>query len=312
MLNKIKQKLFQSEASNVFRGMFTLLIGAGLARIVGLISIPILARIYSPEDYGVLALYTSFVAILVPFLTLRYVQAIPLPKTDTMAFNLFLLCFKLIVFGSVVVAIILFSFGETIFGWFNMQALMPWWWLVVIGAAGTAMYELFSLWATRKKQYKVIAKTQFTQSLIGNLAKIGLGFIAFKPGGLIVGQFLSQSAGITSFVKEARQDIKKLIPKISNKKQILIASHHKDFALFRLPSELLMVFALQAPILMAANLYDSNITGQLSFTIMALSLPVSLIGMSMSKAYYAEIAMIGRNNPYKIKSLTLDIQKNYL
>lgn len=309
LLNKIKQKLFQGESSNVFRGMFTLLIGAGLARVVGLISIPILARIYSPEDYGVLALYTSFVAILAPFLTLRYVQAIPLPKTDTMAFNLFLLCFKLIVFGSVVVAIILFTFGETLFGWFNMQALMPWWWLVVIGAAGTAVYELFSLWATRKKQYKVIAKTQFTQSLIGNLAKIGLGLIAFKPGGLIVGQFLSQSAGITSFVKEVKYDFKNLYPKIKNKRQKFLAKYFQDFVWYRLPSQILMILSIQAPVLMMAALYNKEVTGQLSLAMMVLSLPVGLIGSAMAKAYYAEIAELGKNNIKKITEITITVQK---
>ncbi|MBF6615098.1 MAG: oligosaccharide flippase family protein, partial [Candidimonas sp.] len=94
------KQIFKGEAGNVFRGMMTLLLGAGLARIVGLLSIPILARIYSPEDFGVLALYTAFIAVVVPVMTLRYVQAIPLPKTDVMAFNLFSVCFKLIIIFS--------------------------------------------------------------------------------------------------------------------------------------------------------------------------------------------------------------------
>lgn len=309
MLNKLKAKLFDGEAGKVFEGMLTLLIGAGLARIVGLISFPILARIYSPEDYGVVALYTSFVAIIAPIMTLRYVQAIPLPKNDTMAFNLFSVCFKLIAFFSIITAIVLVLFGEQILIWFNMEALLPWRWLIVFGAAGAALYELFSLWATRKKQYKTIARTQFTQSLIGNVAKISLGLLAFKPSGMIIGQFLSQSAGITSFIKDAKRDFETYLPKIQRSKERFIAKYYHDFVWFRLPSQFLMLVSLQAPILIAAKLYDSNTTGQLSFTIMALSLPVSLIGMAMSKAYYAEIASIGRNNPKKIRRITFDIQK---
>lgn len=309
MLNKLKDKLFYGESGQVFRGMFTLLIGAGLARIVGLISIPILARIYSPEDYGVLALYTSFVTLLAPILTLRYVQAIPLPKTEIMAFNLFVVCFRLIVLGTLLLAVILFLFSENIFSWFNMQSLTEWWWLVVLGVSGTALFELFSLWATRKRDYRIIAQTQFSQSLIGNLVKISLGFFSIKPGGLIVGQFLTQSSGIFSYFKRFVFDVKSLMPKSNFNKQKKLVKHYQDFIWFRLPSEFLMILGLQAPVLMASRLFDSNITGQLSFTIIALSLPVNLIGMSISKAYYAEVAVIGRSNPDRIKTLTFDIQK---
>lgn len=303
------KRLFQGDSGNVFKGMLTLLLGSGLARIVGLISIPILARIYSPEDYGVLALYTASIAVLAPVLTLRYVQAIPLPKTDEMAFNLFSLCFKLIAFFSVVIAVVLVLFGEAILGWLNMEALIPWRWLIVLGAAGTALYELFSLWATRKKKYKTIAKTQFAQSLIGNITKIALGLLEFKPSGMIVGQFLSQSAGVSSFIKDARVEFKFFLSKVKGRKEGFIAKYYQSFVWFRLPSQFLMVLALQAPILMAARLYDGNVTGQLSFAIMALSLPVSLIGMTMSQAYYAEVARIGRHDPKVIKKITLDIQK---
>lgn len=136
--------------------MITLAMGAGLARIVGIASIPILTRLYSPDDYGVLAVYTSIVTVLVPILTFRYVTAIPLPKTDAMAFNLFVLCAKLIALGTLLIALTLGLFGHTVLGWFSMEELAPYWWLIAIGVMGTASYELFSMWATRKKDYKVI------------------------------------------------------------------------------------------------------------------------------------------------------------
>src|SRR5690625_2842228 len=142
MLKGKFQNLFSGESANVFRGMLTLFMGAGLARIIGIASIPILTRIYSPEYFGVLALYSSFISILAPTLTLRYVQAIPLPKTDVMAFHLFLLSSTLIFFGSLFTTLILIIFGKKILGWFNMETLMPWRWMIVIGAAGTATYEL--------------------------------------------------------------------------------------------------------------------------------------------------------------------------
>lgn len=306
-------KLFRKESSaetvNLFKGMFILAKGALLARAIGLASIPLLTRIYSPEDYGILALYTSLVMMLAPVLTLRYVQAIPLPKTDGMAINLFFLCLKLIVLGSFVVALILAIYGSAILGWFDMHALAPWWPLIVLGSAGTALYESLSLWATRKKQYKILAKTQIAQSLAGNLAKIILGLIAIKPAGLLIGQFIAQSGGIGSLIKHSWRDFNQLRSKLSRKKSIFAAKYYRDFPYYRLPSQVLMVTALQAPVLMMAALFNKELTGQLSLAILALSLPTSLVGSAVAKAYYAEIASLGKNNISKIKKISFSVQK---
>lgn len=309
MFNRVKNKILNSESGNIIKGMFTLFLGAGSARIVGLISIPILARLYSPEDYGVLALYVSLVSILVPLMTLRYVQAIPLPKGDALAFNLLSLCVKLIIISTLLISIVLAAFGVEIMNWFNMGELVPWRWLIVVGAAGTAFYELLTLWATRKRDYGLVARTQFMQSLVGNIFKIFLGLLAFKPSGILIGQFISQSAGITMLLTSARRDFNKNIAHIKFKKEMFVAKIYQGFLWFRLPSQFLMVISLQAPILITARIYDANITGQFSFTMMALLLPSNLIAAGISRAYYAEIAAVGRKEPAKIKRITIDIQK---
>lgn len=301
--------MFDGESANVFKGMLTLLMGSGFARIVGLLCIPVLTRIYSPDDYGVLALYISFVAILAPVFSLRYVQAIPLPKTDLMAFSLLTLCAKLIALNAIIVIVVFFCFGTYIFSWFNVEPLAPWWWLVVMGGVGTSLYELTSLWATRKKRYRILAKTQVMQSVIGNSIKVVLGLFLLQPVGLIVGQFFMQTAGVIALLKDTKQDYKKYISLVRIKKEKFMALYYQDFVWFRLPSQFLMILSIQAPVMIVAALYGKEITGQLSLAMMTLMLPVGLIGSAMAKAYYAEIASIGRSDLPRIRRITLSIQK---
>ena len=311
-MNKLKAKynqLFASESGSTFKGMLTLALGSGAARIVGIASIPIVTRIYSPADYGLLALYISIVSILVPIATLRYSTAIPLPKTDALAINIVALGLLLIAIYSAILLSLLFLFSETILAWFDMAELAQWWWLIVLGVAGTASYELFSLWATRKKQYKVIAKTELSQSLIGSTAKIVLGLLAFKPMGLIIGQFFAQSAGMSGLIKASAKDFKRLVPEINRKRVKLLAIYYRDFPYFRLPSQLLLQVSSNAPILMMASLYSRELTGQLSLAIMAISLPTGLIGQAMAKAFYAEIAAIGKRDLARIRNLSIVVQK---
>ncbi|MFA0075118.1 lipopolysaccharide biosynthesis protein [Vibrio cyclitrophicus] len=312
MNKKIKKYFLDTESSNVFKGMITLFVGAGFARIIGLVSIPILSRIYSPESYGVLAIYVSLVSVLAPIMTLRYVQAIPLPKRDLMAFNLLSVCFKLIILFSLILILILYIWGETILMRFNMEALIPWQWLIVLGVFGTALYELLSSWATRKRQYKVIAKTQITQSLIGNLIKISLGLLAFKSSGMLIGQLVSQSAGVTSIIKHCREDFKLYLTKVSLTKEKLVAKYYQDFVWFRLPSQFLMVISTQAPVIMMASLFDTNSVGQYGLAKMVLMVPSALIGQAVSRAFYAEIARIGKSDFKKIKIITWDVQKKLI
>ena len=77
---------------SVFRGMFTLALGSGAARLISIAVIPVLSRIYAPEDYGVLSVFIALTAILAPLLSLRYVTALPLPRHPGLAMSLFALC----------------------------------------------------------------------------------------------------------------------------------------------------------------------------------------------------------------------------
>lgn len=309
MFNKIKASLFFGKPNAIFNGIITLAKGALLARALSIACIPILTRLYSPEDYGVLALYVSLVVILAPILSLRYVQAIPLPKTDALALNIISLSLRLILVTSLFLACVFFLWNNEILTFFNMEVLIPWWYLVVIGAIGTAFYELLSLWATRKKQYKVLAASQISQSIGGNLTKIVLGFLFGSPAGLIVGQLVSQSGGVGYFIKSSFKELYSLSERKNNSKHRFVSRYYSDFPRFRLPSQFLMVISLQSPILMMASLYGKEVTGQLSLAIMSLSLPVGLVGSAVAKAYYAEIASLGRNNVKKIKNLTILVQK---
>ena len=89
-----------------------------------------------------------------------------------------------------------------------MEVLAPWWGLIALGVLGTATYETLTLWATRRRAYKIIAKTNVIQSAAGAILKIALGLAAFQPLGLLLGQLLAQAGGsgrlIGQFVTEFR------------------------------------------------------------------------------------------------------------
>ena len=71
------------------KNIFTLLSGATIAQIIILISIPILTRIYTPEDFGFIAIYLSIANIIAAISTGRYEQAIIFTKKKEKCFSYF-------------------------------------------------------------------------------------------------------------------------------------------------------------------------------------------------------------------------------
>jgi len=306
---KIQNSLFGGASGNVFRGMAVLAGGSGLARLISVLTIPLVTRLYSPEDYGVLSVFSSLILMLVPFVTLRYVLALPLPRYDGIAINLLVLSGIIMLLSFIIIAVSLCYAGPWLFSHFSMPLLIPWWWLIAIGVLVSAFYELLTFWATRYRSYKAIAVSNIWQSVLGVLVKIVLGIIGFKPGGLLIGQVVAQSGGIGKLLLSFSESFRKNWSYVRFAQIKRVALRYKDFPLYRVPSQFLMVFSKQAPLLFVASIYDAETTGQLGLAFMVLALPVSLFGQTTAKAFYAEASSLDSRQVKAIQSILVDVLK---
>lgn len=290
--------------------MATLALGSGAGRLISIATIPVVTRIYGPEDFGVLSVFTAVVLILAPLATLRYVLALPLPRHDGLAMNLLALVLCLLVGIGSLLAFALWFLGEVLFGLLSMEVLAPWWWLIVLGVLGTAAYEALTLWATRKRAYKVMAQTQVTQSVAGAGVKIALGLAGLQPLGLLIGQVVAQAGGTVRLWRSCLSDFRPGWRHVRIARMRMIARRHKSFPIWRVPSQLLMTFSMQAPVLFMANLYDATTTGQFGLAVMALSIPISVLGQAAGNALYGEAAQLMQTDRRKILGVATNIQKN--
>lgn len=307
-----RQWLAGGSSAKVFKGMATLAVGNGLARIVGLAAIPILTRIYSPEHFGVLSVFTALLLILTPLMTLRYELAVPLPRRDSTAMALMVLSASLIAVMALVLGTLLWLAGPTVLSLVSAQALIPYSWMLVIALISAGVYEVLLIWAVRRRAYPAIARTQLQQSAVGSIAKIALGVMGMKPLGLLAGQVLGAGAGTMSLLRLFGADVRRYWRHVTRRRAWFMLRHYSSFPTYRLPSQLLQIFSSQAPLLLTAALYDAQTTGQLGLAMMTLALPMNLLGHSTSKAYYAEIASIGRKRPADVRNVTHAVIKRLL
>ena len=75
--------------SEFARNILTLMTGTAIAQAIPIAISPILTRLYSPEDFGVFALYMGVVSIGGILATGRYEMSVMLPKKDSDAMKIY-------------------------------------------------------------------------------------------------------------------------------------------------------------------------------------------------------------------------------
>ena len=73
------------------KNVLTLVSGTAIAQIIPIAISPVLTRIYTPEEFGIYAIFTSIVIIFSVISNGRYELAIVLPEKDEDAINIFAL-----------------------------------------------------------------------------------------------------------------------------------------------------------------------------------------------------------------------------
>lgn len=306
-IREILARVVPAHTRSLFQGMAVMAGGAAVARVISLGSAPLLTRIYSPADYGVLAVFVSSLAILAPLLNLRFAQAIPLPRRDRLAAQIVGLAITATAASGILVALILFLFADPLFRRLSVDLLGDWWWLLVIGAVAVSTYECFSGWATRRRAYAILARTTATQAIVGEAIKLSSGILGLRPLGLLLGNIANQSAGLSTLVLHFRDDVSRLRQAVSPRAMLRAALLYRAYPTLRLTSHLVLVLAMQAPVMLVSMLYGNSSAGQLGLALATLAIPASLLGDNISRAYYAEISKLGRRQPIAVRKITRSV-----
>ena len=85
LARRIRSRVADSPFS---RGVTQLALATLAGQAIILMAIPLLTRLYDPASFGVAGVFSSITAIFYPLSSLRYELAIPLPKPDEDAANL--------------------------------------------------------------------------------------------------------------------------------------------------------------------------------------------------------------------------------
>jgi len=274
-----------------------------------IVTSPIVSRLFTPEDIGILSVYVSILGIIAPFATLRFDLAIPIADDNEGAINLLVLSLISIAIVSAVILPFTTVFADPITAILNAQSLEPFLWLLSIGTIGTGFYTTFLHWAMRKKAYRSISKTKVNQGIAKVTVQILSGFLNFGPIGLILGEVFGQTFGIRVLSKPLLHEGKKLWRAVNLNSMKLIASRYKKFPLITSWSDLLNTAGFQIPVLILSAIYGPSAAGFFGFSNRIISLPLGIIGVAISQVFFSEGASLSKKDPNDLLKLTMKVAK---
>lgn len=276
---------------------------AAVAQLISIGSILLLARLYTPQDFGVLSVYLSVLTIITVGASLCFESAIPLPKDDETATHILILATNILLVLTIVIAVIVYFFGKDLLGIIHSQAMTPYIWLLPVGFAVSGFYQLLSYWAIRKKDFLVIAQTRISLSGGRALTQLAMGWLQTGAVGLVIGHITGQVVGAINFCFLFLRYSRKRILSFSASDIHKAASRYSRFPKFFAPAALLYSAGLNLPSLILASFYGLGIAGYFLLAQRMIGIPLTVVGDSIADVYYAEAADIMRNDPLRLKSL---------
>ena len=240
--------------------------------------------------WGTYSVYLSMVGIIAVFSSLRYDDAIVLPRKDKDSANLLALslvfnsCITLIIF------IIFLLFGEQILKAVNLKpgftSLVLY--IIPLGAFLYNLAQSFNYWLIRKKKYTGVSANKLIRRGSEGLSQVTLAFLK-NPAGLILSDIVGQTANsISTIIQSFRNGFS--LKLISTNKLKYVASRYSEFPRYNLIPALMSTCSFFLPPVFINKFFSSESAGYFDLTKMVLSIPLAFVASSISSVLLQQVA----------------------
>jgi len=282
--------------------------GTTLAQALPIAILPILSRLYSPDDFGVLAIFVSLSFIFGSVANGRYELAIILPKSDLRALTIVRLSVIVAFILSFILFVLIFFFQQRIIGLLDNNKIGPWLYFIPLVVFLSGLFNALNYYHTRTKSFKTIAKANVYKTLTSSSVQLIFGFIKPGVGGLISGNLLSHvSANL------------KLLYKLLNNQHLLSrfrfadikseALRYSDFPKFTMWATLANNLSSHLINLFIPILYSITTLGHYSYINRVLGLPMTLVSKSVGQVFIQQASEERKKYGSAHKILTSTILK---
>lgn len=266
-----------------------MLSGNVIAQVVGILFYPLLTRLYSAQDFGLLNLFTSFVGVLTLLATADYQYAIVLPKSDRKAIATVQLG-VLINIGVFLITLLSVPFSSAIAHVFKAPDLAKVYILIPFFVFLSGIWTLLNYWFTRKKQFGNISRFQISQMLWNSGLKYLFGIAGFLRWGLFSATILGLGVSLGFNLRKAWKQWGKEFLKIDRYQIRTTARRYARFPLYSLPRNTLNNLSGNLPFFLLTPAFGLAETGYLGMAFTLALRPIQMVVSSIYQTFFQHIS----------------------
>lgn len=284
-LGKIKNSLKSDYIKN-----FGALAGSeGIAQVIQIAVSPILARIYTPIEFGQYELFKNITLLLVVIGFLQYDVAIYSGKSDKESINALALSSIILFKISILVFFLVLIFNNTFIKITGTEVKEGWTWSLPIYLFFSGATTLLLNWMTKLGSFVLLSKIKILISILVAVTQLLFGFLKWGYWGLvystIIVQIIAFFVYFTSIYKHIRKDFN-LIEKNSLKQTFF-----KNWRLpvLVLPGNFLNNFVQTLPVFFLGRI-DQNLLGYYALARRIIDFPLKFITAAVQRLYINELS----------------------
>ena len=273
------------------RGTMILAGSNALSQALSLAAAPLLTRLYTPADFGLLAVYMSVTTVLGVVLALRYELAVPLPETTREALAIVWAAIACVVMLSAISLIVVLFFREGIADLLNAPSLAPMLFLLPLGLLLLGSFNVFRYWCIRVGAFLPIGKARLVQVL--SSLTIQIAGASFGAVALLAGQVANQGAGSLSLGRIVRKAERAEHPTLAEVRHAFW--RYRRFPLISSWAALLNRSSAQMPTLLFAVFFGPAIAGVYALAMRVLNTPAAVFSGAIISTFLSSAAERARD-----------------
>lgn len=282
---KIGLRSYLNIKSEFVKNALTLAVGTSIAQAIPAFFYPVLGRIFTPEEFGIMATIMSITAIIAVLAVGRYEGSILIADTKKDAANIiaFILILSFTILSATLAVLLLFSnfIAET----FDTPLIKNWLFICPISAFLSIIYVCYNEWCVKNKYFVNLSWNKIINSSSATSGKLLFGFYKISSNGLIIGDILGKAATALTCILRALKKDKDSFYNISLSRMKELALRYIEFPKFSLPGALLNTIGGQLPVILIGIFFNSVEVGLFAMTMSVLSVPSSVISAAIRDTF---------------------------
>jgi O-antigen/teichoic acid export membrane protein len=276
--------------------------GTALGQVIVVLSTPIITRLYSPDDMGIMGIFIAFVGFLSVATGLRYDMAI-VSAIDNKEADHLLLAALLFSFLTAIISIIAMTFMIR----FSILSYgkLPAWSAVAAGVTLllTGFFTALRYWAVKHENFQGVSTALVSQGFGRASTTIVMGLLHTGWIGLLAGEIIGRSLGIARLLRLAGTNIKNSILPLDGRLLRAVLSKYWKFPAVNLPSCLLDSLVAMITLPIVSSLFGTFVAGQFLLVQNLVSLPSGLISGSVADVFHSHISEAYRTSRHQIRPI---------